>query len=118
MTKWKYFTKKELACKHCSECEMDEEFMEYLVKAREISKVKYSISSGYRCNAHDKNVGGKGNHTTGRAVDITFFNGENAFNILYGLIQAGFQRIGISFSGKFIHADMVEDKPSPSFWGY
>lgn len=115
---WRYFTFDEMKCKHCGECHMDDLFMVQLDSAREIAGIPFHINSGYRCPAHDFEVGGSGNHPTGRASDIGFEDSRQAFKILEGLIMADFKRIGISFKGKFIHCDRVENRPTPALWSY
>lgn len=121
MNKWHYFTEDEMRCKcGCGKCEMDEDFMEHLEAAREYGGHPFVITSGYRCEKHDKEVGGAGNHSAGKAVDIAFKDGKEAYGLLQDLNDAevGFKRIGISFKGKFIHVDDVPDRPTPCLWTY
>jgi len=97
---------------------MNEEFIEKLTLARFKSNTPYIINSGYRTKEHNKKVGGVVNssHCKGLAVDIKCTNSVQRYRILYGLIQAGFKRIGIS--KKFIHVDHDKSKPQLVTWLY
>jgi uncharacterized protein YcbK (DUF882 family) len=98
---------------------MDDDFLKRLDKARELAGVPFVITSGFRCPKHNKEVGGKPNsaHLRGLAADIAVADNETRYQIIYGLIKAGFKRIGI---GKgFIHVDGdVVTKPFPRVWLY
>lgn len=95
---------------------MNVEFLEKLEWARILSDYPYSISSAIRCYKHNIDVGGlaTSSHLTGRAVDIRTPNARARYKILYGLIKAGFKRIGIYKS--FIHVDGDETKPPEVCW--
>ena len=51
---------------------MDKNFLQKLDRARDVAGVPFIITSAYRCEQHNKNVGGKPNsaHLRGYAVDI------------------------------------------------
>ena len=112
----KYFKESELACRCCGELEESETMITKLIKAREIAGVPFNINSGYRCEYHNKNVGGVSNssHVGGYAVDIRVDSNSKRYIILNALIEAGFNRIGIYSS--FIHADVDPTKPSNTIW--
>lgn len=86
--------------------------------AREIANIPFQITSGYRCNAHNRAVGGKQDsaHTQGRAVDIKCLDGRSRWLIIDSLIKAGFNRIGIAKT--FIHVDDDPSKDSKVIWEY
>lgn len=70
-----YFTKEEMRCKckNCmNTCAMDSIFLKNLDKLREESGGPLYITSGFRCNSHNKKIGGVKNswHTKGRASDL------------------------------------------------
>jgi len=76
------------------------------------------ITSGYRCEAHNKEVGGKGtsSHLKGLAADIKCDDSGFRFPLVGALLKAGFKRIGM---GKdFIHIDLDPDKPKNMIWVY
>lgn len=113
----KYFKLSEFACKCCGRIDMQKSTLDMLEQAREIANIPFYITSGYRCEAHNRAVGGVQNssHTLGYAADIKC-NQETQKNILEAVKKAGFQRIGVSNS--FIHVDNDPSKPSPANWVY
>jgi len=117
--KIKYFKREEFVCHHCGVEHMDEEFMQMLDAARDQAGVAIGVSSGYRCPEYDKQVGGKDNHTTGKAADLVVTTSRARFEVLGALMDVGFKRIGIGST--FIHVDICdegEDKPTNVIWHY
>ena len=115
----KYFKREEFACKcGCGTNEIVDQFIEQLDDARAIAGVPFHITSGYRCPDHNKSVGGASEsaHTSGMAADIAVTDSRTRFLILSGLIQAGFNRLGIAKT--FIHADMDPAKDPDVVWLY
>lgn len=96
---------------------MDLDFLHRLDKAREIANTPFKITSGYRSPEHNQKVGGRvgSSHLKGLAVDILCTNSGTRSDIIFGLINAGFSRIGIAEN--FIHADLDKDKPN-AIWLY
>ena len=93
---------------------VDEKLMEMIEKLfSKLNCSKYVISSGYRTSAHDKAVGGsgKGQHTTGKAVDACFYD-KNGKVISTKIVSCVAQDLGFrgiaNISNKFcyIHLDM------------
>lgn len=117
--KLKYFTKQEFQCPCCGEVHMDMEFMFMLDAARDQAGVPFHINSGYRCAKHDNALGGKGNHTTGKAADISALSSRGKFLIVTAALDVGINRIGIGST--FIHLDFCTEedgKPSEVLWIY
>jgi zinc D-Ala-D-Ala carboxypeptidase len=118
--KIKYFKKEEFDCKcGCGRNEMQEQFMLMLDDARDMAGVPFKINSGYRCPEHDQEEGGKGNHTTGNAVDIQVTSSRARYKILQAAFEENFGRIGIGRT--FIHLDdnaEDNDKPTEVSWLY
>jgi len=114
---YNYFKIEEFSCGCCGENLIVEELVKKLDIAREISGVPYKITSGYRCEKHNKIVGGSENssHKKGLAADIYTKNHKMRLKIIGGLIKAGFKRIGIAKS--FIHVD-IDRKKSNCLWLY
>jgi len=114
----KYFKLKDFNCPCCGKNNMNKDVLSRLDIARYIAGVKFIISSGYRCVKHNKEVGGSkdSSHLIGVAVDIKCKKSYNRFRIIYGLILAGFTRIGIGKN--FIHADYNENKVQEVTWLY
>lgn len=116
----KYFKRSEFNCKcGCNTNYIKDEFLLSIDKARRISGVPYRVNSGYRCQKHSLSIKNPtSSHIKGVAADIRFTDGNNLALILSGLGGAGFERFGIDFKNKFIHADLDDTKVSPTIWGY
>ena len=121
---YKYFTDKELECKHCEADGIDPVFMQKVDKLRGELGFAFPITSAYRCPDHPiearKNTPGA--HASGRAVDIAV-RGEQAHRLLQAALDAGFTGIGVSQKGgvRFIHLDDLpnsEGRPRPHVWSY
>lgn len=96
---------------------MDVVFLEMLDEARFIADTPFVINSGFRTKLHNSKVNGSvtSSHLKGLAADISCLTGGERINIVKGLIQAGFNRIGIADT--FIHVDNDNEKPN-SIWLY
>ena len=105
---WQYFTRSEFAC-NCGNCEnlIQNDLIDKLDKAREISGVSYKINSGYRCESWNQKIGGapKSLHKAGRAADIHVPSSAARYQILKGLFAAELDRVLIYRT--FIHADIA-----------
>lgn len=133
---WNYehFSKKEMECK-CG-CGMlpRQELMWTLKDLRQFYGRKIVVSSGARCEKHDSEIGGKGEHALGQAADILVF-GSEAFLLLKAIFtynhsylskENGTQinRIGFGQKGdlikRFIHIGISNDisLPNPTIWSY
>lgn len=97
---------------------MDEEFLEMLDKARHFAGVPFVINSGYRTKGHNRKVGGikTSSHLDGFAADISCTESRQRAYIIGGLLDAGFNRIGIGAS--FIHVDNDPNKAEDVIWTY
>ncbi|MEG3640664.1 D-Ala-D-Ala carboxypeptidase family metallohydrolase [Magnetococcus sp. PR-3] len=115
-----HFEPHEFACACCGQHPMDFDFAMKLDHARHLAGVPFKITSGYRCEKHNAFVGGKpgSSHTKGCAVDIEAADSHTRFRVMLGLIQAGFNRMGIDSDRGFIHVDSDPDKPKNVTWGY
>ena len=105
---------------------MDPMFMARLDRVRVAYDAPMTISSGYRCETHNKAVGGalRSPHTIGHAVDVVVY-GADAVRLLDKAIYCGMKGIGIAQRGpqgaRFIHLDDCQFSPSrsrPWIWSY
>ena len=116
----KYFSYEEFASPDVSDSGeyMDDNFLEMLDSAREISGIPFKINSGYRTIEHNYEVGGKPNssHIVGKAADIAVKGSRQRWINTEALIQAGFNRIGIAKT--FIHVDSDDTKDANVIWTY
>lgn len=109
-------------CKGSHE-QMDRDFMDMLQRARIYAGRAFVISSGFRTPSYHRRLGAQGypisknsSHLDGQAADIEVTNATDRAFILAGLLDAGFERIGLGRG--FIHVDNSQLKRSPCIWLY
>jgi uncharacterized protein YcbK (DUF882 family) len=114
----KNFNADEFKCPCCSMMNVSIEFIEMLQKVRSIAQVPMRITSGCRCEFHNKSIRGVAHsaHCDGLAADISCLFGGQKFAIMAAAIDVGFNRIGVARS--FIHLDIAKDKPQNVVWAY
>lgn len=113
-----YFKYSEFDCK-CGKCERPEsvpskELVDILTKIRKHYNQPLIINSGYRCEAHNKAVGGSANsqHFKGSAVDIIVKNTPTESVWEYVLEKWGDEPLGLAIKRNksniyagFVHID-------------
>ena len=69
----KNFKVSEFACKHCGKNLIDQRVLNMAQELRDYLGVPVKVNSGYRCEIHNKNVGGVKNskHVQGKAADLS-----------------------------------------------
>ncbi|MBI4827217.1 MAG: peptidase M15 [Nitrospinae bacterium] len=108
-----HFTIGEFACKcGCGANRIDEE----LVRRLDWIRAAYypwtlNVSSGYRCAARDRAVGGNGNHPTGLAADLIVSKGARLRDFILACHAAGIPRIVLYHNLPHVHVDMVPNRP-------
>lgn len=109
-----HFTEEEFSCK-CGACDkgFNDMVPELIVKiqaARYLANTSFKINSAMRCEEHNTAVGGSptSSHLTGNAVDIACDSSRKRFQIVNGLLDAGFTRVLLYTN--FIHADVDHSK--------
>lgn len=114
----RYFTNKEFNCPCCNEHHMDFDTIDDLITARTFANIPFIITSAWRCEKHNKEVGGSetSSHLQGTAVDISTPDSRTRFRVIYGLIHGGFKRIGVGTN--FVHADTDHNKDEDILWLY
>lgn len=108
----KHFKSHEFACSCCGKPLMDEHTINCLVNLREKEGKPIHINSAYRCEEHNKNIGGKVNsyHCKGMAVDIR--RDDRDIEKFKKLAEyCGFNGFGLY--SNFIH---IDTRKMPSFW--
>jgi uncharacterized protein YcbK (DUF882 family) len=97
---------------------MDSKLLKMLDKARDIYGKPIHITSGYRTEAHNRNVGGVSgsSHLKGLAADMACIASSDRYKLLCALIEVGFNRIGVAKS--FIHVDVDKNKSKNVIWTY
>ena len=113
------FKVNEFACKGkgcCSTVNVDSELVDYLQQIRNYFGKPVTINSGYRCNKHNKAVGGASlsYHTKGMAADIVVA-GVAPIEVAKYAESIGVLGIGLyeGADGNFVHIDTRINK---SFW--
>lgn len=109
----KNFSEKEFACKCCGQVKVSQELLDKLQIIRDEINLPITVTSGYRCEKHNKAVGGKENsqHLKGNAADITCSDLEK----LYSLCASHFQAVGDGRRKGFVHVDL---RPELKRWIY
>lgn len=117
MTK-NYFSRKEESCRCCGCGGLVPDFRAKLNEARELAGIPFILTSAFRCEKHNQEVGGSitSSHLAGLAVDIKCTDAWSRFKILSALLEVGFQRIGIGRN--FIHVDDDLTKSRGVIWDY
>jgi zinc D-Ala-D-Ala carboxypeptidase len=117
-----HFTRREFDCK-CGRCavtgyDMRPAFVERLETARVAARMPFVITSGMRCEGHNRAVGGvdSSSHTRGWAADIACRDSGSRMRIVRALLGAGFTRVGIART--FVHVDADPDLPPEVVWVY
>ena len=100
----KNFSKKEMQCPCCGECDMNLEFMVALQSIRTRCGFGFKVNSAYRCAKHNAKVSNntRGQHATGHAVDIHATDRYKRFKILQAAIDNGYFK-DIAIAKGFIH---------------
>lgn len=98
------FNLREFACRHCGMVRLDPALVDKLQQLRDRVGRPIIITSGYRCEAHNRAVGGAANsqHLLGKAADIQV-EGMGPAALAAHAEVIGFGGIGIY--GNFVHVD-------------
>ena len=98
------FNLREFACRHCGALKIDPALVANLQRLRDRVGRAITITSGYRCEAHNKAVGGVVNsqHLEGKAADIQV-EGMSPDTLANHAEAIGFGGIGIYDT--FVHVD-------------
>ena len=120
-----HFTTEELRCggkTPCplcgGKCDIKPELLEVLESIREFSGLPIQITSGYRCAAHNVEVGGKPSsaHLTGEAADFWVSGDKDRFKFLEAIFTYGPIRVGVG--ADFLHVDVSHTLPGEVCWLY
>ena len=108
------FKPEEFECQcGCGENNIDMKLVEIMDSVRELVGFPMRVNSGYRCEKHNKSIGGadKSEHLLGRACDISATDGMKKFKLVDAAIKCGIHRVFIY--NTFIHFDITQNKTYP-----
>lgn len=112
------FRSEEFECPCCGKAHMEERFLELLQQLRTILNKPMKINSGYRCENHNLNVGGRrtSQHLIGNAIDCSTvgWTSSEFYFLIKEAQRLGFKGIGIAKS--YVHLDARESRPK--MWVY
>ena len=115
-----YFSVEEQQCKCGCGMTWTSQFHARMNLIREEVGAPMTVTSGARCEAYDKSIGGAGPHRIGMACDIQC-SGDHAHKILEVAMKYKMAGIGISQKGqhskRFIHLDNTSYL-RPWVWSY
>lgn len=112
-----HFSREEMACRCCHGLPLDgisPALLAGLEKLRKtIGNKPVNVSSAYRCEDNNYNVGGVRNsqHVLGKAADI-WVEGYSSYR-LGGICEEIFDGVGIYIEQDFVHVDMRDDGKNP-----
>lgn len=106
-----HFTTAELACHCCGECRVKRELLDAL-EALRAQAGPLAPTSGYRCPAHNKAVGGAAQsyHRRGMAADVRPVRITPMALALLAIETTGIRGVGLDEQRGFVHID-VRDVP-------
>lgn len=111
-----FFSLSEFRCP-CLECEtiVNPKLIHGLEQIRKALNVPILITSGYRCEAYNRKIGGVKDsaHLTGEGADIAITGSKIRYLMLERAV-IWFQRIGLY--DKHIHLDVSQTLPRPRLW--
>ena len=118
------FSLKEFGCScGCGTNKIKIDLLQALQEVRDALDEPMAITSGYRCEQHNKAVGGapSSSHLKGWAADIAVPSSSYAYDIMEALFETKkFHRIGYGKMGGqlVLHVDIDIDKAPRVMWGY
>lgn len=111
------FSKKEFACRCCGRVKVNPKLVAALQELRDLAGVPIHVNSGFRCPAHNKEVGGvkQSQHMQGNAADIVISKMAPAemFRLAEKVPALSAGGIGVYPDRGFVHVDV---RPTRTRW--
>ena len=108
-----HFSKQELACRCCGRLKVDPRLIQALEALRQLAGVPIVVHAGYRCPAHNQQVGGVPNseHTRGLAADIDIpgLSLQEMYDLASEIRQFAQGGIG-AYDTNFLHVDVRDHR--------
>jgi hypothetical protein len=111
-----HFSKSELACHCCGELKIETALIDALEQLRALAGKPIVVHDGYRCPAHNQEVGGVSDseHTRGMAADVSVPGLRLQQMYELALQVPAFFKGGIgAYDGSFLHLDI---RPHSARW--
>lgn len=101
----------------CSTTLIDDDLVKYVQKIRDHFGKPITVTSGYRCPTHNKNIGGAtgSRHSKGQAADIVV-SGVAPAEVAKYAESIGIKGIGLYETNKDGHFTHVDTRTTKSFW--
>jgi len=104
-----HFSQAELACHHCGQLKVEKRLLDALEELRSLAGKPIVVHDGYRCPAHNLEVGGvtDSEHTRGMAADVEIpgLTLQQMYDL--ALRVPAFVEGGIgAYDGGFLHVDV------------
>lgn len=119
VTDWnqfKNFSREEFECPCCGVANMSLVYMDKIQQMRSLINRPMTVTSGFRCDAYNRSVGGSPRHPSGRAGD--YMVAPDAYRTVLKHALLHFAGVGIRAHGprweRFIHIDDYQT----GFWTY
>jgi len=111
-----HFSKAEFACRCCGELKIDQGLINALEQLRAVAGQAIVIHDGYRCPAHNQEVGGvtDSEHTRGLAADVRIpgLSLQQMYDLALQVPTLAAGGIG-AYDGGFLHLDV---RSYPARW--
>lgn len=111
-----HFSKAEFACRCCGDLKIEKRLIDALEQLRAMAARAIVIHDGYRCPAHNQEVGGVSNseHIRGMAADVEIpgLTLQQMYDLALKVAEFADGGIGV-YDGGFVHVDV---RPHPSRW--
>lgn len=111
-----HFSRAEFRCKcGCGAADIQPAVVDLLERCRVMLDHSMTITSGLRCAAHNRAVGGaaKSSHVSGWAADVAVCGGLERYQLVAAAIKCGARQIEVCPT--WIHLGMDPDKPISLF---
>ena len=107
----------QMACHCCGQVRLDPTLVPLLLAVQDAIGRPLSVSSGFRCKAHNTAVGGAvgSQHCQGKAADLLCLGRDDQAKIIEQAKIVGFTGIGIDLNFTFVHVDV---RSLPASWTY
>lgn len=107
--KSKYFSPAETACKCGCGMQVQDTLLEVADAVREKFGEALVVTSGARCPAYNKKVGGApaSTHQKGLALDLSCTDSGKRMRLLKAMLEVGVRRVGLGKT--FLHMDVGSD---------